>query len=340
MHKRSVSIGFIWLPIAALLFFVVGCAQRPESGTMLETFGEDTLILDMPALAITFDAAGNPNLGDVPLAELVGPDAADALSAIQLDAGTLDLLRENNIQHIQISNQTNGLRILVNGKAMPSIAWDGETIDDTVALVDSFGASFPVLQDLLPFIRHLGVGVVIRFPMDEGTALLPPTAGDDAAAQVQQAQEAFLAGVGSPPTILLNVYYQPDGSWTVSGLTDTEYSAILPQVPWQDLRLLPDSLQDMVDAGMSEITVTSNAEGISLSINDMTLPHISWGDGELVNALELAAEAGLLETLADSGLNVDDVAGLVSGIAPIVQAADVRVVAHLPSSEEIAAAQE
>jgi hypothetical protein len=325
-----------WLPglLVVALVFMAGCTPRAGSGEIAETAGESELVLDVPAIALTFNEQGNPSLGAVPLSTLADAFAPGALDAVVLDAETIDMLMSNNIQHIQINNRPDGLSILVNGLAMPSLSWDSESLATAAETASLLGDDLPPLGELLPLAQQLGVGVVARFPVAEGAEEIPLTGGDAeaAAADVAEAQQAFTEGVESAPVLDIPVFYEADGSWTVNGLTDTEYGAILPQVPWQSLRLPPEVIQGLVDAGVSEITVATSEQGLSLAINGNPLPHISWESGELQNVIELAGQMGLLDTLAQADMDPAEVVTVVESLIPVVQAANIDITANFPDT--------
>lgn len=315
-----------WLPCAAMvvLILVSGCMPRPGAGEAAGVAGEESLVLDLPTIVVDFDAEGNPSIAGVPLSELTGSPVTI------LPAETMDMLVSSNIQQVYINNGVDGLSILVNGLPVPSLMWGGETMADTASTLEALGSDLSVIGQLLPVVRQLGVGIVANFPGAEGTALMEVE--NTGAANLQSAQEEFLSGVGTAPTVSIPVMYNPDGSWTVNGLTDTEYSAILPSVPWQSLRLPPTALQGLVEAGVSQITVSLGQDGLSISIDDSTLPQLSWGNGELLNVVELAGQMGLLDSLASSGLEPDDIVPVVESLIPVIQSADVSITAMIPDS--------
>jgi hypothetical protein len=196
----------------------------------------------------------------------------------------------------------------------------------------------PVLEKLLPVLTNLGMGVIVRFPVKEGAEVIPTyIEGGEAAMAARAAQEEFLTTVGdTPPTIRLPVYYDVDGGWRVGDLTDAEWTN-LTGIPFQAARLTPEMVQNLIDAGITEITVSTDPEGIHLSINDHDLPYIGWADGEINHLLTLAEQMGLWDTLADSGMNMGELVGMVETLLPIVQSTNTDINVYLPSG--VAASQ-
>lgn len=320
-----------WLPAITLILALLmsGCMPRATAGDATEAAGEDGLVLDLPTIVIDFDAEGNPSVAGVPLSEITGSPVSI------LPADTMDTIVSSDIQQVYIDNTVDGVKIFVNGLPVPSLMWGGSTLDDTASTLDALGGELSVLSPLLPIVRQLGVGIVANFPGAGETASLPPMEVENSgAADLESAQDEFLDGVGSAPVISIPVMYNPDGSWTVNGLTDTEYSAIIPGVPWQSLRLPPEALQGLVDAGVSEITVALGQDGLSISLGDTTLPELGWGDGELLNVVALAAQMGLLDSVSLGDVAPEDVASVIGSLIPILQTADVAITAMIPDSVE------
>ena len=144
----------------------------------------------------------------------------------------VDLLVANNIQHFQIDNTQDGILILVNGKAIPSLAWDGDSLVATAEVLDALSpGGFALLDKVLPLIRNVGMGVILRIPVAEGAEILPYVVTDDETAkQFMAAQQEFLDAVGTPPTFQLVVTYADDGSWSIGGISEAEWAQLAPML--------------------------------------------------------------------------------------------------------------
>jgi hypothetical protein len=179
----------------------------------------------------------------------------------------------------------------------------------------------------------LGLGVILRFPLQDGVAAIPTyvEAGESATAS-RAAQEEFLSSVGdSTPTITLPVFYAEDGTWRVGDLSDSEWSN-LTGLPLQATRIQPDQMQSILASGITELSIYTNPEGLHLSINGTPLPYIGWADGEINHLLALSNQLGLLDTLADSGMNMGEVIGLVETLLPAVQSTNTNINIYFPGS--------
>lgn len=335
MHSRRFT---LWLTLLTVVVTVLaGCAPRAFSGANASQPGTDNLVIDLPALVVDFDAQGNPSVGNVPLSQLGALLPPGTLDSLVFPAEIVTLFTESNIQHIQIDNTPNGLLVLVNGQAMPSLKWDGKILADTGSLVSQLGAGTPVLEKFLPVLTNLGIGVIMRFPVQAGAAAIPtyiPTS--EAAIAAKQAQAEFLASVANnPPTIRLPVFYNAQGGWRVGDLSDVEWTN-LTGLPFQAAVLDPGMMQSIMAAGITEISIYTDPAGLHMSINGRALPYIGWADGEINHLLALSEQLGLWDTLADSGMNMGQIIGLVETLLPIVQSTEMSINVFFPGSMAMA----
>jgi hypothetical protein len=312
---------------------LAGCAPRATSGVTAGQAAPESLVVDLPALVIDIDSAGQPSVGNVPLAQLGATFAPGMLDSLVVPSDMVSLMTESNIQHLQIDNTPNGLLLLINGEPIPSIKWDGQILSETGGLISQLGAGTSVLEKMLPVIANLGFGVIVRFPLQEGVAAIPTyVEGGEAALAARQAQEEFLATVGeTTPTITLPVFYDADGGWRVGDLTDAEWTN-LTGLPLQAARLQPAMIQSIISSGITEVSIFTDEAGLHLSINGRPLPYIGWADGEINHLLDLAEQLGLWNTLADSGMNMGEVIGMVETLLPAVQSTNTNINVYFPGS--------
>ncbi|GIV78189.1 hypothetical protein FKZ61_003515 [Litorilinea aerophila] len=324
----------LWLSLLAIVAVVMaGCAPRPGAGETVAAAGPDGLAIDLPALVIDFDSTGAASIGNVPVKQLGDLFAPGMLDSLQMPPNVIQFLVDSNIQHIQINNVPSGLLLLVNGQPIPSLKWDGQSLTNTAELVNMLGAGVPALEKLLPTLTHIGVGVILRFPRAEGVAEIPTyiEGGGPAAQAAREAQERFLATVGTPPKINLPIVYEADGSWRVGDLTDTEWTN-LTGLPWGALRLQPQMIQALMNANIQEITLSTDSRGIHVGINGKELPYIGWADGELNHVLDLAEQMGLWDTLADPNMNMGEIVATIESLLPVVQAAETNISVRFPAA--------
>jgi hypothetical protein len=182
------------------------------------------------------------------------------------------------------------------------------------------------------------LGVIIRFPLQDGVATIPTyVEGGTAATAAKQAQEQFLASVGNtPPTITLPIIYDANGGWRVGDLSETEWTN-LTGLPLQAAHLQPAMIKGIISSGITEVSIFTNGEGLHLSINGRELPYIGWADGEINHLLDVSDQLGLWNTLADSGMNMGDVISMVETLLPAVQSTNTNINVYFPGSLAAAA---
>lgn len=327
MHKRPTTAWVTFLLVALLT--LAGCAPSANIGADISVDPNTPLVVDLPAISINISETGVASLGNVPIAQLGSLVGLD-LSALSVPQPWVDFLISGNIQHLQITNTADGLYILVNGERIPSIAYDGNSLQATADALSSLGMAVPMLEVMLPMVNQLGLGFVVHFPVTEGVTRIPLYVSGDgtAAALAHQAQQQFLAQVGAPPRINLPVFYSSDGSWTVGNLSETEWSA-LTGLPFYALQMNPVWVNRLAAAGVAEISFNTDTAGIRLSINGNTLPTLTWGDGELLHLIHLADQTGLLDMMAP-GMNMNEMLAMINQLLPMVTSADFDLTVHMP----------
>lgn len=315
-----------------VLLVVSGCGPRAGRADVA-SLGEDAVVIDFPAIYIDFDANGTPTVGGKTVDEL-GTQFGQQLPTIpQLPAEQVKMLTDFNIQHIQINNSSAGLRLLVNGLQIPSLGWGPDQLANTVDTLNSFGIPLPPdLAGILPMLGNVGVGLVLRFPVQAGAEAIPVNVegGMSAPAESKAAQEQYIASVGQAPVLKLAVDYNADGSWTVDGKGPEEYSKVIPDFKWDGLNMNPSMLARLTAVGVQNFTISTNPDGLFVAINGKLLPNLTWGNGEIEHTLALAEQTGLLQ-LAGNVPNLSDIINQIKALLPVVQTADFSITVNLPA---------
>ena len=329
MHNRRLTMFAALLMVS--IFALVGCGPRATGGSAAAIAGSDNAVVDLPAIVIDIDDEGNPSVGGLPIttvAAMAGVDAAQ-LDQLIIPADIVSQLKDGNIQHIQIDNSIDGIIVLVNGEPIPFFVWDETSLVTTAETLETFGVSVALLDRVLPLIRTIGLAAVIRLPIADGNEPIPTVvAGDStAAAAAQAAQAEFLAAAGQAPKIQIVVDYAPDGTWQVGGLSQEEWSQIAP-LPWESLNLDPGLIAGAKEAGVNTVVLATNPDGIFISLNDKTLPYISWNNGEVAHTLKLAGQLGLLDSMMGADSDMGQLLGTIESLLPMVQASDVNMVVN------------
>ena len=328
MQKRLTLWAALFM-IAALV--LSGCAPRAGAGSSAAAASANELVIDLPAIVIDFDSNGAASIGGVAAADM-GAMAGIDLSTLALSPDWVNYFSMTNIQHLQIDNTADGLLVLVNGEPVPSLVWDKNSLVATADAVSSLGIAIPVLNKVLPLVQQLGVGVILRFPVQAGADVIPlAVKGDGTAAQAAKAaQEEFLAAVGTPPKINLPVVYQADGSFSVGDLSDADWTA-LTGVPWNAMRLDPNVIASLTANGITSMDFNTDQEGIHVGINGNALPSISWANGEVQHVLDLADQMGIWQAYLP-GVDMSSIMSTVNALLPVVQTTNANISIYLPGS--------
>ncbi len=324
------------LVLAALMLIAVlaltGCGPRVGAGDLAAAAAPEDAFVDLPALYVDYGTDGMAMIGGAPAAN-VGAMLGQDLSMLNLGPEAVAGLSSANIQHIQINNTPNGLVIAVNGRRMPSLAWDGAILSGLGSLIGELGVPLGGIEQMLPVLTNTGFGLVLRFPVAEGRAIIP-LVDPEAQRAVQEAQaavEQYLAGVGGQvPAIQFTVNYRPDGTWTVQDMDAAAWEQVLP-IGWDGFNLSPQVVQGAAGLGLRTLGVSTDQEGIAISINDRALPKITWGQGELGNILKLLEESGALEMASGGGADVQGLVEMVKQLLPTVQTADFDMTVNFPA---------
>lgn len=330
---RLQTVGKSWLiAVIALVGVVVlsGCAPRVSGGETAQAAAGDATVVDLPAIVVDFDLNGTPFVGDLPLSEF-GPFVGEELANFTLSTDWIDFAQRGNIQHVQIDNAPTGLMLLVNGQPVPSLVWDGETLLTTANILDDLQVNVPMLDELLPIISNVGVGATVRFPLADGVETIPLARAENSALaqQAEEAQAAFLETVQSPPQLRVVVNYDNSGKWTVADLSQEEWT-VLTGLPWELFNLPPDMIVGLVDGGIEKIDLSSTERGMFVSINDQTLPYLTWESGEILNVIALSEQLGLLRSVLGDDPNMNRLLVTVEQLLPLVQAADIDITVRFP----------
>lgn len=335
MLNRRVTLWATLLLIAALA--LSACAPRSGQGTAASAESDPgELVVDLPAIVIDIMADGSPSMGNVPLTQ-IGDLIFTDLSAIAVPSVWVDFMVASNIQHIQVNNTSNGLHLLVNGEAVPSISYDGESLSATADALSSLGIAIPMIDKLLGLVDQIGIGATVRFPVAAGTAIIPMyvEGNGSAAMAAQAAQEEFLAAVGTPPRVNLPIWYEEDGSFSIGNLTAAEWSSLTSGAT-DGLRLSSDQISNLTNSGISELSISTDVNGIIIAINGNALPVLDWSGGKATHLLNLVTQLGALDMIVP-GMGSSGIMATVHDLLPVIQTTDFDLTVHLPAAGMAAA---
>lgn len=319
MLNRRVSFWAAIMLIAVIA--LAGCAPRAGQGSI--DADADQLVIDLPALVLDFGMDGMGSIQNAALADLVG---TLSVMDVSVPPEVVFAMGASNIQHIQVSNTPEGLLLLVNGRSIPNISYDGDSLNALPGALNTFGVVVPMADLLFALVDRIGIGVIARFEPAPGAEMIPLyVEGDSAAAMAAKAaQEEFLAAVGTPPRINLPVYYGADGSISIGDLSVQEMQEMTGGALGA-LEMGLSSLSMVRGMGISQLGISTGADGITITIDGTALPTLDWSDGKASNLVELITEIPLLD-MAMPGMG--SMMPMIHQILPLVQATDFDLTLH------------
>jgi len=345
---------------------LVACTGASETDDPVRTTLEDIAAvvgktpLRLPAIPIDIDAEGRvARIGGIPASEVdalwertTGSPLVGRIRFFNDDEdgrSYVSWFTETNVQHITVATRTDGLFLLVNGQPLPHIAWDAQSLDNLLALIDDLrgggsdalvsDAQYEALAEFLPLLSSLNLRFDLRFPLQSDRAGRPtvdriPLASD----------RAFRLGVSDDErtapalqTVDVEVEYRPlagGGGWVpaIFELSTVDLQTLLApfgvDVPLMRMneawrrRLLASSIQS-TGLQISE-------DGLYISIDERRLPHLAWNEASLVNVSNALAQ--LYPTRAELPVEAAWVP-IVRTTAPVLNDLAVSIMVRFPVAD-------
>lgn len=285
-NAGTISTGLTWarrIGLGAALNLPVGAGQtaldipkwKGETTFTPETPAETTVgPFDVSGLAI--DSSGSVSLDGLPLSQLESAlGMSFGLDAI-LTPDLLGTLKAIGADTISIATNPNGIDLGMNGKPLPSLAYDSASLSRTMALVEPF-VSDPALvaqiKDLLPKLPGADVRIV--------AALNGPAAGKTA--------------LGKVPFTL-----NQQGQLGLYGFTLLN---LLPPTMVEQLQEANLQVLDVKVVGVDQILLATNGVTLpTVALNDATVPVVSQLVGSLVG-WQPTLLSTLVDMLKDTGVS-------------------------------------
>ncbi len=295
------------LVMLAVLLTVVGCSgpavPAPESSA--SPLGEQFQIA-LPRLTVDVDSEGTPSiLGLSPtILNMFGVNT----DAFKLPTETVQRLSEANVQHIELAVVDEGLRLWVNGEAMPFVQTDAASLQRAVDFLGATGSSQTgMLQRLLPILTRFGLDVILRIPVQPGADVIPVTTVGDARAPA-------LVPSTDPASVIakFEVKYDENGVPMIMGMDAT---GVVGQVLSEEL------IQKLQAGNVQTLQIRNRADGFTLYVNGEPLPTLKWDTALLGNAADF-----LVQMMPEDS----SVRPLVEAFLPTFDRGDVDILIHLP----------
>jgi hypothetical protein len=263
---------------------LTGCVPRPGAGSA-PAAGSDALAIDLPAILVEYDAEGQASLLGMPVGELGAALGAD-LSALSLGQETIDKFTAAKIQHIQVNNQPNVLRIYTNGQPLPAIIWNEEAMNALAETLTGMGTDASMLSTLTPLLPNLGLGLALKMPVPSGQREIPLTVSGGNI-ESAAALRSFEAAKAAAANINLFITYAADGTPTIEGIAPFMLNMI--GLNPAALALPADQLESIAGQGIQSLGIKTVQGGLVMQLNGNALPYMQWSNAnEVTNLLTLA----------------------------------------------------
>ena len=274
----------VWMLAVLLLvsmFLLAGCGPRIGEGVTPGTAEE--LVVYIPMIYIDFDEQGAATIVGIPAATL-GETLGQDMSSLSLDPETIERMMKADVQHVQISNQPNGMLIFINSKPAPALVWDAEVLTSVVSLLDAMGQDIGDAGGLLPLLPQMGLNFALRFPVADGNAEIPMSYSQKAVDGLAATDIRTIADAGA--ALALELTYAEDGSFELGGINPLMMGMIQGQLAAANLE--PDQVSDITEMGIESVGLQVTPGGILISVNGEILPYLKFeNEGELFDLMDL-----------------------------------------------------
>lgn len=291
-----------WLLLPILLMLMLsGCAPRSFGGDTAAAAEAGGMVLDLPSIVLDVDRTGAVSSEQIPL------DLIPGLGGITLPEDIVAAFVGNGNQYLQIETHPNGLALFLDGKPFfGSVFYDDDVLAGLGPALEALTASPEedgdedaaaeeadepdLVESMLPVLRNVGMGVTLRFPLNEGAVRrdIPSirgykrkTAAD--MAKVKQAEQSLR--VNEVP-----IQVAPDGSLSTSNFL---VGIMLSQLP-PGVGLPESALEGLNERGITSLRLATRPVGLTIGINENQLPTMLWDSGELDNMLAWGTSSGFI----------------------------------------------
>lgn len=332
MRNRRLALLLSMLLILSVS--LAGCMPRPGQGELAASAAADSVVVDIPAIAITYDDQGQASLKGLDLSAL-GVD----LGALARTPEQMALVQAAGIESALVNLTPDGVNFYANGSPMLTMDWDADSIQSLGAVLGIAGIdNADTLVKVLPLLSNMSLGVAMTFPGAGDSPTLIGKAPDAAAllAANQTAAAQALGELGVPPFATgllgslgpLTIRYDASGTATLEGLG--MLAGFLPADALSGLNLPADQLAQVKDLGIQTLNVVTQPEGLAITLNGNALPLIRWDSGQMQNLVELGLDGGALTALTGADAESLDALHQLGKYAPILQTTPLNITVVFP----------
>ncbi len=322
---RSVKWWVVILVVLSLVLSACGQASSNAAAThaaeQLSTYAESSnrFALKLPPLYVQYDNKGVLSIAGITTVQLYNWTGID-LRGLNLRPDVVATMVNADIQHIEIAEDANGLAVYVNGKPLPYIAWDEESLRNLGDLLPALQVPHgKVIRALLPLVRYTQLALVVQFPIKPGATMAPFRPRNAPAVVTARARS-----LQEPVAIVrLDVAYDEQGMPSVLGL-DANLLALLG-IDVKPLALNPSLVQTFMKANIQHVHFVNRPDGVHIYVNNKPLPYIAWDDEHVQTAIDVFARF--------SGLKGTPFMNLLTQVLPGMRASDIDLLLRFPVPE-------
>jgi len=333
MRKRT----FLSVALAmVVLISLSGCAVSPAAPMEGEPISPQAFTFRLPRLYVLYDVTGEPSVFGIKastLETMLTPFAGpNSLWMVKIHPYYMDWIKAANVQHIEAVWDKGGLFLFVNGKAMPYLAWDADSLAQAGLMTEMFGTAYYgngalLVRRLLPLLQHIGLDLIVQMPLADGATPIPYRSPKASLMEVSGVAQAMAE---PSATVNLEVVYDERGIPYLAGISAEAVEMFTgPNTLWM-AKLAPEAVDSLQAANIQHMALTTRSNGLHILVNGQTLPFLAWDEEHLNNALDLYVQSNA----------PSEYVNMVRETASQIGRADVRMVIRFPlaaGAEAIAA---
>lgn len=257
--------------------------QLPESAfTIVETAANFIPEINLPPLELNYDQDGIPKIYGIKTTDIQRFTGIN-LRFLQFQKSYIDWFTRSNLQHIEVEHTKDGLFLYANGRLLPSVSWNADSLGNAVELAEMLGVQHTSLMArLVPVLERLGLHIVFRFPVAPANAPV--------ALHEPGVRPVTLPDIESPPTVFhLAVEYSENGLPSVLGVTSREIAALTQTNLWF-LELSADLIARLKSVNLQNLEIETHADGVRVFVNGKELPRLVYSPEQLEALVSLYAQ--------------------------------------------------
>ncbi|MCD6290122.1 MAG: hypothetical protein J7M34_06420 [Anaerolineae bacterium] len=319
-QRRSLRQSLIWVLVLSLLvtFSTAGGALAAPPAAPLAQGEEPAFRLELPRIVVTVDEDGYPSVFGLSVKDIQNMTGMD-MSMARVPANIMQMAAQAKIQHFEVAINDKGLFLFANGKPLPYIAWDQESLKDLVDALQAFQVqNAALIGRFVPFLPYIGISLAVQFPLPEGETAVPMRDPKDLSlVDIKTARGEVTGG----PSVIFHAVVDVDeeGVPSIMGVSVRQ----IEQETGMNLSSarVPTNLMAQLSAGgIQHVQLKTWPDGLYLYLNGKPLPRLVWDSAHLATLSKILP--GLL-----AGQPWAPLAGKVAGG---LQTADVQVTVRFP----------